>query len=106
MPYSDFTLDQVQKEFELEVIENKDIFSQIKEVEISPLLIESLDFNIPLALAINTEKARSELIISNVLIEVIKLLNKEVSLFSGINLDVDKQKGNPKQSSDNFKKNR
>jgi len=92
MPYSDFTLDQVQKVFELEIIENKDIFSQIQEIETTKSFIENLEFNVPLALAINTEKARSELIISIVLIEVIKCLNNTISLFSGINLDIDKQK--------------
>lgn len=92
MPYSDFTLDQVQKEFKLDIIENKDLFSQIQEIEISSTLTENLDFKVPLALAINTEKARSELIISDVLIEIKKVLKDQVSLFSGINLDIDKKK--------------
>ncbi len=49
-------------------------------------------YNVPLALAISTEKARSELIVSNVLLELRKYLNDEVSLFSGINFDVDKDR--------------
>ena len=44
----------------------------------------------PLARAINTEKARSELIISNVLVEVRKRLDHQISLFSGIEFNVDK----------------
>jgi len=46
-----------------------------------------------LALAISTEKARSELIIAPVLVELRKLLNYKISLFSGIELDVDSQRG-------------
>ncbi len=48
---------------------------------------------VPLALAMGTEKARSELIIVNVLLEVKRLLSNQISLFSGINLDIDKEKG-------------
>jgi hypothetical protein len=44
-------------------------------------------------MAIGTEKAKSELIISNVLLEVRKILNNKISCFSGVILDVDKEKG-------------
>jgi hypothetical protein len=47
---------------------------------------------VPLALAVGTEKFRSELIVSNVLLEVRRILNDKISLFSGINMDVDKQR--------------
>jgi hypothetical protein len=43
-----------------------------------------LQENVALALNINTEKARSEMIIAPMLIEVRKLLKKQVSIFSGI----------------------
>jgi hypothetical protein len=64
----------------------------IGEVEVSNYLKTTLNYNVPLALAISTEKARSEMIISNVLIELKKLLNDEIGLFSGINLDIDKDR--------------
>jgi len=92
MPYSEFTLDMVQKKFDLVITENKDLFSHIQEVQISSTLTDNLDFKVPLALAINTEKARSELIISDILIEVKKNLKNTISLFSGINLDIDQTK--------------
>lgn len=44
-------------------------------------------------MAINTEKARSELLIINILLEVKEQLANEVSLFSGIDFTVDKEKG-------------
>ncbi|MBF0228077.1 MAG: hypothetical protein HQK63_00550 [Desulfamplus sp.] len=92
MPYSSFTLKRVKEEFELEIVENQDLFSSIEDVEISDYLKISLNYNVPLALAISTEKARSELIISHVLLELKKKLNDEISLFSGINLDIDKDR--------------
>lgn len=92
MPYSNFTLKRVKAEFDINVVENRDLFSMIGEVEVSNYLKTTLNYNVPLALAISTEKARSEMIISNVLIELKKLLNDEIGLFSGINLDIDKDR--------------
>ena len=63
MAYSDFTLDQVQKTFHLTISQGVDIFSPIPEVESSEFLTEILRYNTPLALAINTVKSRSEMII-------------------------------------------
>jgi hypothetical protein len=48
---------------------------------------------VPLALAISSEKARSELIVVNVLLEVKELLHNKISFFSGIDFTVDKEKG-------------
>jgi len=92
MPYSNFTLKRIKAEFDINVVENRDLFSMIGEVEVSNYLKTTLNYNVPLALAISTEKARSEMIISNVLIELKKLLNDEIGLFSGINLDIDKDR--------------
>lgn len=93
MAYSDFTLKRVKVEFNLEIIENRSIFSHIQGVEISDYLKETLKRNIPLALAINTEKARSELIIINILLEIREKFPNQVSLFSGIDFNIDKDKG-------------
>jgi hypothetical protein len=41
----------------------------------------------------NTEKARSEMIIAPILMEVVHLAKGPVSLFSGISFDVDKDQG-------------
>ncbi len=48
-----------------------------------------LQENIPLAISINTEKARSEMIIAPVLVELRKIMNHQISLFSGVSFDVD-----------------
>jgi hypothetical protein len=46
-----------------------------------------------LATAINTEKARSELIIAPVLLEVRRMLNFQIGFFSGSEFNVDLQAG-------------
>ncbi len=93
MPYSDFTLQRVKKELHLELIEEQGIFAQIEPVQPSELLTKNLEGNVPLALAVNTEKARSELIIATVLVELKQFFKKEISFFSGIEFNVDKEKG-------------
>ena len=44
-------------------------------------------------MAIGSKKARSELIVSPILVEVLKYLNKQISLFSGIDFNVDSELG-------------
>jgi hypothetical protein len=92
MAYSDFTLKKIKEELDIQLVENKDLFSQMPEVQVSDYLLITLAYNLPLAMAISTEKARSELIIAQVLLEVHRQLHNQVSFFSGINLDVDKEK--------------
>ena len=48
--------------------------------------------NVPLAIAINTEKARLELIISTILVEIRRIFDHKISLFSGIEFNVDKDR--------------
>jgi len=93
MSYSDFTLQTVVKELLLMLNERTNLFAQISESTISDHLVTTLKENIPLALAIHTEKARSELIIAAILVELRKMLNYQISLFSGVEFNVDPQRG-------------
>lgn len=93
MSYSDFSIKQVQDEFSLEIIEKLGIFSKIEQSTISDYFSETLEENIPLAVSINTEKAKSELIISNVLVEIRKKFERKISFFSGVEFNIDKDKG-------------
>jgi hypothetical protein len=93
MSYSDFDLRKVKQNLGINLIEKENLFSSIKSVDITAYLQETLAENIPLARAINTEKARSELIIANVLVELRKVLEHKISLFSGVEFNVDKEKG-------------
>jgi hypothetical protein len=93
MSYSDFTLAKVIKEFGLKITDNYRMYSQIDEVEPSSFLTQTIEENIPLAIASNTEKSRSEMIISPILIEVRKQQKNQISLFSGIDFSVDNERG-------------
>lgn len=93
MSYRNFDLKKVKRELGVTLKEKQNLFSDIQSIPISPALDAILTENVPLARAINTEKARSELIIANILVEVRKILEHKVSLFSGIEFNVDKEKG-------------
>jgi hypothetical protein len=93
MAYSDFDLKKVKQSLGVNLIERENLFSSSQHLGISAYLKETLAENIPLARAINTEKARSELIIANILVELRKILEHKISLFSGIEFNVDKEKG-------------
>jgi len=93
MSYSQFTLATVKKTFNLITSEEVDIFAPISKIKCSEYLADMLQYNVPLALASNTEKARSEMIITPILIELRKQLNAGFNLFSGIEFDVASEKG-------------
>ena len=89
MAYSHFTLSAARKAFELETVRSIGLFSQTEPVEPSAELTRALAKKAPLAVAIATEKAKSELIVSEVLFELREHFEQRVSLFSGIDFTVD-----------------
>lgn len=89
MPYSKFSLDELQNTFNLTIAEEMGMFAEVPELLPSPLLTEILQYNVPLAVAIGTEKARSELIITPILVEIRKHFNNRISFFSGVDFNVD-----------------
>ena len=93
MAYSDFKLSNVSKIFELTITESSQLLADVPEIEASELLTTILKENIDLAVSINTEKARSEMIIVPILLEIRRKLNYQISLFSGIEFNVDPGKG-------------
>lgn len=94
MPYSAFkSLDELKQSFSLQVNSAGALFADVPAIILSDALKTILEDQIPLALNINTEKARSELIISPLLVEVRRLLNRQISLFSGIDFNVDDARG-------------
>ena len=90
--YSEFTIKQVKEEFALTILEDKALLEGVEAVCLDDSILKKLDEYVPLALAVNTEKARSEFIIAYVLLELRAYLDTQVSLFSGIDFDVDKEK--------------
>ncbi|VFM98372.1 MAG: hypothetical protein BECKG1743D_GA0114223_104192 [Candidatus Kentron sp. G] len=93
MSYGEFTIETVQEKFALEIVEDCDLFLDSMPVEIPALLTQVLERFVPLAITINTEKARSELIIAPVLAEFKLGFKEKLSLFSGIDFTVDQGSG-------------
>ncbi|MTJ42139.1 hypothetical protein [Dolichospermum flos-aquae] len=93
MPYSDFTLKKVRQDLAIAIHEGGRFFPDVPVVKPDDLLRQELEEGLPLVLARGSEKARSEWIISPVLTAVRRLLDRQISLFSGEDFTVDSSIG-------------
>ncbi|MEM8640489.1 MAG: hypothetical protein AAGG51_16980 [Cyanobacteria bacterium P01_G01_bin.54] len=94
MSYSSFkTLASIQAAFHLTIDESQHLFTQTPSRQPSDYLERTLAENIPLANAVNTEKARSELMITPILLEIRRSFKGQVGFFSGTEFSVDPDKG-------------
>jgi hypothetical protein len=89
MSYSEFkTIAQVQEKFGLTVKESENLFVDIQPLTISDYLQQTLKRNLSIANAINTEKARSELLIAPILLEIRHIFHEQVGFFSGTEFNI------------------
>ncbi len=93
MPYSQFTLTQVKQDFQLTTVEGVRFFPASTPPIAPSSKLQAILEDLPWAIAVDTEKARSEAVINPVLLEVRRLLDLKVSLFSGEEFNVDPQLG-------------
>ena len=93
MAYSNFTLEAVVTTFQLEIVESAALFAEIETVPPSAHLTTALEKKASLATAISTEKARSELIVADILVELLDHFDRRISFFSGIDFSVDAEDG-------------
>ena len=93
MAYSEFTLESVLPAFQLEKIDTAGLFSEVETVAPSAYLKTGLKRKAPLATTIGTEKAKSEMIVADVLVELREHFEQRISLFSGIDFNVDAEDG-------------
>jgi hypothetical protein len=94
MPYSQFkTIAQAKTAFKLTVIEGDRFLPQIPPIAPSPTLSDYLKETLPIVATSGSEKARSEGIIYPVLLDVRRSLDRQVSLFSGEDFNVDESIG-------------
>ena len=89
MPYSNFTFDSVQETFDLGILQVIGIFAEAEPVVPSEYLSTGLAKKAPLAIAIGTEKAKSEMIVTDILVELREHFEGRISLFSGVDFNVD-----------------
>ncbi|MGB3640425.1 MAG: hypothetical protein WBA39_23055 [Rivularia sp. (in: cyanobacteria)] len=93
MPYSQFTnISKAKEAFGLKTKEGGRFIPPTEPIEPSATLTAYLEESLPLA-ASASEKARSEGIIYPVLLEVRRILNREISLFSGEDFTIDESIG-------------
>jgi hypothetical protein len=93
MSYSDFTLRRVQADFGISVQTTRSLFGQVQAASVDAGFKQTLLSQAELAFAINTEKARSELLIAPLLAELWRRCRDYVALFSGVALDADPESG-------------
>ena len=89
MPYSSFTFDSVQETFDLGILQVIGIFAEAEPIVPSEYLSAGLAKKAPLAIAIGTEKAKSEMIVTDILVELREHFEGRISLFSGVDFNVD-----------------
>jgi hypothetical protein len=92
MPYSNFTLDEVEKNFKLQ-LQAGHFLPVLQPITPSSLLQQTLLATLPLARETGSEKARSEFIIAPILVELRTMMNNTISIFSGEDFTVDKELG-------------
>lgn len=93
MPYSQFTsIGKAKEAFGLETLEGGRFLPPTEPIVPSAALTAYLEESLPLA-ALASEKARSEGIIYPILLEVRRILNRQISLFSGEDFTVDEAVG-------------
>jgi hypothetical protein len=93
MAYSDFDLKKARHDFGLQIDEQPDLFADVILVQPSAILAQTLAETSHLAIAIHTEKARAELLIAPVLLDIWRYAQAQISLFSGTEFTVDEAQG-------------
>jgi hypothetical protein len=92
MAFRDFSFPEALQVLALTLAEG-DLFGGDPAMDLPLEFAERMRAGVDLALAINTEKARSEFIIAPILLELRRLLGDGFGLFSGIEFDVDASRG-------------
>jgi hypothetical protein len=92
MSFQNFSFPQVQQDLGL-TVDEADLFSDVPCVQLREEFVAALTEGTNLALAVNTEKAKSEFIIAPLLLELRRSLEDRFGLFSGVELAVDPGRG-------------
>ena len=87
MAYGDFSLSLLLQKFNLQLETSQDYFVRSASVTLEGAFLARLKRHAALAVAISTEKARSEFIIAPLLLEVFERTDQPVRFFSGVELN-------------------
>ncbi len=92
--YPTFTINRLKRQFGLTFVESaQTVIQPATDIRASEYLQQAMERNLDLALGIGTEKARSELIIAPILVEVREFYQRQVSLFSGREFNINEDEG-------------
>lgn len=92
MAFRDFGFPGVQQALGLTLAE-ADLFGTVPALDLPAEFVERMQAGVDLALAVNTEKARSEFIVAPLLLELRRALAGGFGLFSGVEFNVDASRG-------------
>jgi hypothetical protein len=92
MAYNNFTLESVKKEFNLRLIDRK-FCESLPSAEPQVSMLDMFNQYFTLAESAKSEKAKSELLVSPILVEARRLVDNQVQIFSGEEFNVDRDKG-------------
>ncbi len=88
--YSDLTIDDVRKRFQLTITRSV-LFAKVASLEpsawLSNMLKEGFD------VSVISEKARSEFIVAPILLYIREVHHGQISIYSGVKFDVDRENG-------------
>jgi hypothetical protein len=92
MAYNNFSLEEAIDRFELNLIESA-FCESLPLVSPKPEFLNIFEQYLPLGQKAKSEKAKSELLISPILVELLRLADNEIQLFSGEEFNVDRERG-------------
>jgi hypothetical protein len=92
MAYNNFSLPEAIRQFDLNLTESA-FCESLPPASPKPEFLNIFEQYLPLAQKAKSEKAKSELLVSPILVEVRRLVNGQVQLFSGEEFNVDKERG-------------
>ncbi len=93
MAYSDFTFELLRERFQIEYRETMGLFESSPSIVPSAFLTTAIERGLPIALGQGREKARSEMLIAPILMEIREHLKRQISVFSGPEFNVDRKQG-------------
>jgi hypothetical protein len=92
MAYNNFSLQDVIDRFEINLLEST-FCDSLPPANPQPEFLIILEQSLPLAQRARSQKAKSELLVSPILVEVRRLVGDRIQLFSGEEFNVDRDRG-------------
>ncbi len=92
MSYNNFSLRDAISQFDLNLIESA-FCASLPPASPKPEFLNIFQQYLPLAQKAKSEKAKSELLVSPILVELLRLADNQIQLFSGEEFNVDKERG-------------